>query len=84
MQKSIAGGDTFDYYHNDEHQTVEVRRNGDTDAYEQYVYDQRYIDAPVMVYRDTNTDGAVDQRLYVAQDANFNVTATSMATPAQW
>ncbi len=39
-------------------------------------WDQRYIDAPVMVYRDTNTDAAVDQKLYVTQDADFNVTAT--------
>ncbi len=53
-----------------------MRKNGDADPYEQYVYDQRYIDAPVMVYRDTNTDGTVDQKLYVVEDANYDVTAT--------
>ncbi len=76
MQKVIAGGDTFDYYQNEQNQVIEVRRNGSANAYEQYVWDQRYIDASVMVYRDTNTDGTVDQKLYVAQDANFDLTAT--------
>jgi RHS repeat-associated protein len=75
-RKVLAGGGTFDYYYNEAHQVVEVRGNGDADAYEQYVWDARYIDAPVMIYRDTNTDGVVDQRLYVMQDANFNTTAT--------
>jgi RHS repeat-associated protein len=75
-RKVLAGGGTFDYYYNEAHQVVEVRGNGDADAYEQYVWDARYIDAPVMIYRDTNTDGVVDQNLYVMQDANFNTTAT--------
>jgi RHS repeat-associated protein len=75
-RKVLAGGETWDYYYNEEHQVVEVRKNGDTDAFEQYVWGARYIDAPVMIYRDTNTDGTVDQNLYVMQDANFNTTAT--------
>ncbi len=70
-----VGADTFDYYYNEQYQVVEVGTNGDTDPYEQYVYDQRYIDAPAMVYRDTNTDGLGIQSVYVTQDANFNVTA---------
>ena len=69
-----VGNDTFDFYYNEQYQVVEVRKNGDTDPYEQYVYDQRYIDAPVMVYRDTNTDGSGIQSVYVIQDANFDVT----------
>ena len=80
IQKVIAGGDTWDCYQNERNQTIEVRKNSDTDAYEQYVFDQRYIDTPVMVYRDTNTDGTVEQKLYVAQDANFDVTATINGT----
>ena len=75
-QKVLAGGDTFDYYYNEQHQVLEVRKNGSANAYEQYVYGQRYVDELVMVYRDTNTDGVVEQNLYVLQDANFNVTAT--------
>ena len=74
-RKTLGDGTTFDYYQNDSNQLLEVRKNGSANAYEQYVYDQRYIDAPVMVYRDTNTDGTVDQKLYITQDANFNVTA---------
>lgn len=69
-----VGSDTFDFYYNEQYQVLEVRKNGDTDPYEQYVYDQRYVDAPVMVYRDTNTDGLGIQSVYVTQDANFNVT----------
>jgi len=75
VQKVIAGGDTFDYYQNDSNQTIEVRKNGDADAFECYVFDHRYIDAPVMVYRDTDTDGSNVQSAYVTQDANFDVTA---------
>lgn len=71
-----VGSVTYDYYYNEQYQLVEVRRDGDSDPYEQYVYDQRYVDAPVMVYRDTDADGSNIQVVYVAQDANFNVTAT--------
>ena len=69
-----VGSDTFDFYYNRSYQVVEVRKNGDTDPYEQTVYDGRYVDAPVMVYRDTDTDGSNIQKVYVTQDANFNVT----------
>ncbi|MDW8244650.1 MAG: RHS repeat-associated core domain-containing protein [Thermogemmata sp.] len=34
-----------------------------------------YVDAMVLRDRDTNGDGSLDERLYVVQDANFNVTA---------
>jgi RHS repeat-associated protein len=41
----------------------------------QYVWPLRYIDAPVLRERNTDTDGACDdERLYYLNDANFNVT----------
>jgi hypothetical protein len=43
-QKVLAGSDSFDYYYNEAHQVVEVRKNGDADAFEQYVWDARYIE----------------------------------------
>jgi len=69
-------GQSLEYYYNENFQVLEVRRSGSANPLEQYVYDQRYIDAPVMVYRDTDIDGLNIQKLYVTQDANFNVTAT--------
>ena len=41
----------------------------------QYVWSQRYIDAPVLRDKNTDTDGLCDdERLYYLGDANFNVT----------
>jgi RHS repeat-associated protein len=41
----------------------------------QYVWSQRYIDAPVLRDENTDADGACDaQRVYYLGDANFNVT----------
>ena len=58
---------------------LETRRSDYTnDPYEQYVWDARYIDAPVLRWQDANDDGDVDdthETLYVTTDANMNVTA---------
>jgi len=75
IKKVINGGDTFDYYYNANYQLLEVRKNADTDPPEQYVWDISYIDAPLIWFRDSNVDGTVDHTMYVAHDANFNVTA---------
>lgn len=40
-----------------------------------YVWSPVYVDALVLRDRDTNADGTLDERLWVQQDANFNVTA---------
>jgi RHS repeat-associated protein len=42
---------------------------------EQYVWDLRYVDASVLRFQDTDSDGTVDNTLYYTNDANFNVTA---------
>jgi RHS repeat-associated protein len=41
----------------------------------QYVWSPVYVDALVLRDRDSNGDGTLDERLYVVQDANYNVTA---------
>jgi RHS repeat-associated protein len=66
---------TYDYYYNTSWQVLEVRKGGDTDPLDQYVWDIRYIDAPVLRWYDENTDGQDVQTLYYTNDANFNTTA---------
>jgi len=41
----------------------------------QYVWSPVYVDALVLRDRDSDGDGTLDERLWVVQDANFNVTA---------
>jgi RHS repeat-associated protein len=79
IQKIVEGTPdvTYDYYYNESWQVLEVRKDADTDPYEQYVWDIRYIDAPVLRDRDTSSppNGAIDETLYYCNDANMNVTA---------
>jgi RHS repeat-associated protein len=79
ISKTVSG-DTYDYYYNESWQVLETRKNADTDPLEQYVWDIRYIDAPVLRWRDSNTDGTVDDTLYYTNDANMNVTGLVNAT----
>ena len=51
--------------------------------YAQYVWDARYIDAPVVRFHDSNTDGTLDDTLYYATDANMNVTARVALTHSE-
>ena len=78
IQKVVEGDPdvTYDYYYSG-YQVVEVRKDGDSDPYEQYVWDMRYVHSPVLRWRDTTSppDGNVDETLYYTNDANFNVTA---------
>jgi RHS repeat-associated protein len=73
---------TYDYYYNESWQVLEVRKGGDTDPLEQYVWGLQYVDAPVVRFRDGNLDGDLldtqdntDSTLYYTYDAQFNVTA---------
>jgi len=80
IQKIVAGNPdiTYDYYYSG-YQVVEVRKGGDADPLEQYVWDGRYVHSPVLRWRDANTDGDLDDEgdsvLYYTNDANFNMTA---------
>src|SRR5262245_60103272 len=46
-----------------------------TNAERQYVWSPMYVDALICRDRDTDGNGTMDERLYVQQDANWNVTA---------
>ncbi len=71
----------YHFYYNQQWQTLEVRKNNpaDGDPERQYVWDIRYIDAPVVRFLDGNLDGDYadedDNVLYYCNDANMNVTA---------
>jgi RHS repeat-associated protein len=71
--RETAGGVTTDLYYSDAWQVLEERVGGQTMV--QYVWSPVYVDALVLRDRDSNGDGTLDERLYVAQDANYNVTA---------
>ena len=75
--KTLADGTRTDYYYNRQWQVVEERmlpsgENQNT-VVTQYVWDQSYIDTPVVRFR----DGAA---LYYTTDANHNVTSLIDAT----
>src|SRR5690349_13897054 len=85
----MVGGQGDDSYYIEGWQLLEVRRDGDPDAREQFVWDQGYVDTPVVRFLDANTDGDVtdtlggagqkDNTLYYLTDANHNVTAVYSA-----
>ncbi len=77
----------WDYYYNPSWQVADETCNtGRTAANKEsvatslkasYIWDQRYIDAPVVRYFDANSDSDFNddnEKLYYMQDANFNVT----------
>ena len=75
-----------DYYYNEEWQVLEERGavgvstvdKGEvaTDASVQYLWDPKYIDSPILRWRNANTSNAdLEEVLYYTADANMNVTA---------
>ncbi len=72
-----------DFYYNESWQLLQIDRTigeGDSQPYERYAYDPRYIDAPILRDRDLDADGVIDpsdadERIYLTQDANFNNTS---------
>ena len=55
---------------------LEVHEGGDAvNPLKQFVWDLRYVDAPVVRFHDADTDGTIDDTLYYTTDANMNVTA---------
>jgi len=78
ISKDFAGGTSSDEdtYFNENYQALEMRKAGSSNAYEQHVWDLRYIDAPILRYRDANAsnDNVLEETLYATYDANFNIT----------
>jgi RHS repeat-associated protein len=71
--EETSGGTTTDFYHTAAWQVVEERVDGTPRR--QYVWSPVYVDALVLSDRDADSNGTLEERLWVAQDANYNVTA---------
>ncbi|VTR97274.1 hypothetical protein [Tuwongella immobilis] len=56
-------------------QVLEERADSSSTPHTQYVYSPVYIDAIITITRDSDANGSLDQRLWVVQDSNWNVTA---------
>jgi RHS repeat-associated protein len=67
------GGTTTDLYYSPSWQVLEERVGGQAKA--QYVWSPVYVDTLVERDRDATGSGSLSERLYVQQDANWNVTA---------
>ena len=72
MDRRIEEGGT-DVYHSSGWRMIEERDA--TGKMIQYVWSSVYVDTMVLRDRDTDSDGIIDERLYVQQDANFSVTS---------
>ena len=68
-----ASGTTTDLFYSSDWQVLEEKVGSNTTN--RYVWSPVYVDAMVLRDRDTNADGTLDERLWVQQDANWNVTA---------
>jgi RHS repeat-associated protein len=68
-------GTVNDLYYSDQWQVLEERLGGVTTATIQYVWSPVYVDALIERDKSTQNNGTLDERLYVQQDANWNVTA---------
>ena len=71
--RRVKEGSTNVYF-NGNWQAIEERTGANVVAV-QYTWSAAYIDAMIARDRDTDNNGTLDQRLFVIQDANWNVTA---------
>jgi RHS repeat-associated protein len=70
---NTASGTTTDLYYSDQWQVLEEKVGSSTTN--RYVWSPVYVDTMVLRDRDTDANGTLDERLWVQQDANWNVTA---------
>jgi RHS repeat-associated protein len=68
-----ASGTTTDLFYSSAWQVLEEKVGSDTKK--RYVWSPVYVDALILRDRDTDGNGSLEERLWVQQDANFNVTA---------
>jgi RHS repeat-associated protein len=69
------GGTVNDLYYSSNWQVLEERTGGVSTATVQYLWSPVYVDALVLRDRSTHNNGTMDERLWVQQDANWNVSA---------
>ncbi len=70
--RETRSGTTTDLYYSAAWQVLEERVSGTTRI--SYSWSPVYVDAMIARDRDADSNGSLEERLYVAQDANFNVT----------
>ncbi len=75
---TVTGGTRRDFYYSAQWQVLEEHLNGAAKA--QYVWSPGYVDALVLRDRNNDTNPDLEERRYVQQDANWNVTA--LANPS--
>jgi RHS repeat-associated protein len=68
-------GTATDLYYSSDWQLLEERTGGISTATIQHVWSPVYVDALILRDRSTQNNGTLDERLWVQQDANWNVTA---------
>src|SRR5262249_49030387 len=68
-------GTATDLYYSAAWQVLEERTGGVSTPTIHYVWSPVYVDAMVLRDRSTQNNGTLDERLWVQQDANWNVTA---------
>ncbi len=68
-------GTAHDLYYDASRELLEERWAGVSTATIQYIWSPVYIDALILRDRSTLNNGTLDERLWVQQDANWNVTA---------
>jgi RHS repeat-associated protein len=76
------GSNTRDLYYSSQWQVLEERLNGVSTATVQYVWSPVYVHALVLRDRSTQNNGTLDERVWVQQDANWNVTAVANGSGA--
>ncbi len=74
---TVTGGTLRDFYYSRAWQVVEEREGATPAVKAHYVWSPVYVDALVLRDRDTGGAADLDERLYVQQDANWNVTAVA-------
>jgi len=72
-QVVVNPGTATDLYYSDQWQVLEERVGGAAKVH--YVWSAVYVDALVLRDRDATGSGTLSERLWVQQDANWNVTA---------
>lgn len=77
---ATVSGTTTDLYYSAGWQVIEERVGGNVKV--RHVWSPVYVDALVLRDRDTDANGSLDERLWVQQDANWNVTTVVDGTGA--
>ena len=80
MNRRIKEGTTVVYF-SSAWQAIE-ERNSSNVAQVQYTWSAAYVDAMIARDRDTDNNGTLEQRVFVMQDANWNITAIANSTGA--